>query len=378
MTPRRKETALPMDEAPIRFYKFVALTFLIITVILLGLIIFMSSKRATIEITTKESPIDVTLGMTFGEGADVPAVVTTTVLTLQDTFEPTGDKEVEGQATGIITITNDSATPQPLVATTRFLSAEGILFRLFDGVTVPANGSIEAEVYADQDGATGDIGPSTFTIPGLNATRQTQVYGNSTAPMTGGVRAIGILSEPDIARAEEQLRAKAIEQISNLFTESSTDKTVLVNVVNIASESNEAVGDEISEFTVRADIELVAVQYDPALVRSYADASLKQREIDDTEVIQPAGADPVVTFDSYDAEMNAVSVSMFHSGLAMLNAESKQLEKIMFFGKTKDEVRRYLLSLDHVHSVEVKFTPAWIRTVPHVHDHVHVLVKEVK
>ena len=64
--------------------------------------------------------------------------------------------------------------------------------------------------------------------------------------------------------------------------------------------------------------------------------------------------------------------------MTLLNPESKQLDKSMFFGKTKDEVRRYLLKLDHVRSVDIKFSPGWIRTVPYVNEHVEVMVKEVQ
>jgi hypothetical protein len=36
------------------------------------------------------------------------------------------------------------------------------------------------------------------------------------------------------------------------------------------------------------------------------------------------------------------------------------------------------LSMDHVHAVDIKFRPAWMQTVPHVSDHVEVVIKEVK
>ena len=53
MTPRRKETNFAPNQ-PVRFYKFIALTFLIITVVLFCVIIFMSSKEATITVTTTQ------------------------------------------------------------------------------------------------------------------------------------------------------------------------------------------------------------------------------------------------------------------------------------------------------------------------------------
>jgi hypothetical protein len=378
MTPRRKETSLPIDEAPVRFYKFVALAFLVITVVLLGLIVFMSSKRATIEITTKESPVDVNLSMEIGPDAEIPGMIQTITVTTTDFFEPTGDEQVPDIARGTITIKNDSATAQPLIATTRFLSSDNVLFRLEDGVTVPANGSIEARVYADQPGATGNIAATKFTIPGLNETRQREVYGESTEAMTGGLRTIGILSEADIKRAEDQLIARAIEDFKASFSSATGTIEVLVDLISVESSTDTELGEETSSFELAAIIELVGASYDSADVQTFADNSLRQREIDDAEVINPAASAPVVTFNSYNPLTETVTASVFHSGMAMLNPESKQIQKMIFFGKTRDEVRRYLLSLDHVHSVEVKFKPAWIRSVPHVHDHVNVIVREVK
>lgn len=378
MTPRRKETSLPIDEAPVRFYKFVALAFLLITVLLLGLILFMSSKRATIEITTKESPVDVNLSMEIGPDAEISGMIQTVIVTTTDFFEPTGDEQVPDIARGTITIKNGSATPQPLIATTRFLSADNVLFRLESGVTVPANGSIEARVYADQPGATGNIAPTTFTIPGLNETRQKEIYGESLVTMTGGMRTIGILSETDIKRAEDQLVARAIEDFQASFSSASGTIEVLVDLVSVESSTDTELGEETSSFELAATIELVGASYDSVDVQTFADSSLRQREIDDAELINPAASAPVVTFNSYNPLTETVTASVFHSGMAMLNPESKQIQKMIFFGKTRDEVRRYLLSLDHVHSVEVKFKPAWIRSVPHVHDHVNVIVREVK
>ena len=49
-----------------------------------------------------------------------------------------------------------------------------------------------------------------------------------------------------------------------------------------------------------------------------------------------------------------------------------------FFGKNKDEVRRYVLSLDNVYSVDIKYSPAWMQTVPHVADHVSVVIKNTR
>lgn len=368
MTPRRKETTLPTEQ-PVRFYKFVALTFLAITLVLLGVIVFLSSKRVTITIETKKSPVDVSMRV----GADdVGGEMSTSTIAVTKTFTTDGETAVPGQATGMMTIVNDSGIPQPLVATTRFLSADGVLFRLRNRVDVPANGQIEAEVYADQEGEGGNIGPSNFTIPGLNEARQQQVYGRTTAAMEGGVQYRGVVTQNDIVTAEETLREEALVQAQAGLDTSST----LVMLIGDTSETSAAVGDEVTSFDVTLTATALLVRFDQSEVDRLANEAIQRQLVDDAERIEPTTAPPRVTIVGY--EDGEAELELFYAGLAELNPESDQVAKSVFYGKTRDEVRRYVLSLDHVQSVDIAFTPAWLQTVPHVSDHVNVIIKSVK
>ena len=100
--------------------------------------------------------------------------------------------------------------------------------------------------------------------------------------------------------------------------------------------------------------------------------------VDDVEIVEPSKNPPTVVVEEFDLEKGTATIQVFHSGVTMLNPESKQLDKAMFFGKSKDEVRRYLLKLDHVRSIDIKFSPGWMRAVPYVADHVDVIIKEVQ
>jgi len=102
------------------------------------------------------------------------------------------------------------------------------------------------------------------------------------------------------------------------------------------------------------------------------------RAIDDAEIIYPSEEPPAVLLSEYDLDKGTANLDVTYTGVATLNPESKQLQKLMFFGKTKDELRRYLLSLDHVYGVEVNLRPLWTQTVPHVADHINVVVKKVE
>ncbi|OGH73821.1 MAG: hypothetical protein A3C90_00940 [Candidatus Magasanikbacteria bacterium RIFCSPHIGHO2_02_FULL_51_14] len=380
MVPYRKETKMPQNQ-PVRFYKIIALSFLVLTLVLLGLIVFMSAKRATITITAKETPVSVTIPVTIGGAAGgdrLAGSVATTSVRVSQTFSPTGTEEVPGVAIGTITVHNESDTDQALVATTRFLSDGGILFRLKNGVRAPARGAVDAEVYADQEGALGNIVPSRFTIPGLNDARQKAVYGTSAASMSGGVKTAGVLSAKDIEDARAKLLEEARIEGEKLLKSVQGELAGVWSVLDSRIETDAEVGDKITGFTMTMTATALGVFYSAEELQELAGRSLEKRAVEESEIIVPSSAMPSVAFDSYDATAGEAVVSVFYDGLASLNPESKEIDKAVLFGKTREEVRRYLLSLDHVQSVEIDFTPAWMRTVPQVKEHVNVVIKSVR
>ena len=283
-----------------------------------------------------------------------------------------------GVAKGTVTLHNDSAFDQPLIATTRLLTPDGIIFRIKDRVLVPANGTVEVAVYADKEGATGNIGPVLkFTIPGLREDTQKVIYASSDKAMTGGVKTIGVLSEADVKKAEIELSANLEEQGKAILSKMYPDKLAVYSMVNPVLENDGEVGKEVSEFMVKGQATVVGVFYNEDDVKAETNNLLNQRVVSDVENLAKE-FDFSVALDNYDLSAGTAVLKLFANGKAELDPTSKQLDKMMFYGKTKDEVRRYLLSLDHVQSVDIKFSPAWMRTVPHVADHVSVVVKEVE
>ncbi len=125
---------------------------------------------------------------------------------------PADSTRTDGVSGGEVTIINQTGNDQVLIPTTRLLTSDGTLFRIKSRVNVPAHGRIKTRVYADKPGASGDIGPSAFTIPGLSADLQKSITAQSESPMTGGVVASGVLSQSDIDKAEADLREELLGQ----------------------------------------------------------------------------------------------------------------------------------------------------------------------
>ncbi len=382
MSKRRKQTSAAGVEQPVRFYKIVALSFLFLTIGLIAIIVFMTSKRATISVTTKEHPIDIESTVHIGKPEsqyNISGTVTSTVVNLSKTYFPTGSKKETGTSKGLVTLHNTSNSSQPLIKTTRLLTPTGILFRLTNGVTVPAGGSVQAEVYADQPGTSGDVDSITrFNIPGLNATRQTEVYASSDEAMKGGLRSIGILSLADLGNAKEEFRALLQKEGENRLRAAFPNNPGVFMMVQHVIDQSETVGDEVSEFSLIGKATLAGVFYDELAVANTAEQALSKHIVDDVGLIRVTGAPPTVSLERVDIKDNTAELVVYHSGVETLNPESKQLQKMLFFGKDKEEVRRYLLKLDNVYGVDVTFRPVWVGTIPYVPDHVQVVVKKIE
>ena len=371
----------PGNSQPVRFYKFVALTFLVITIVLLGSIIFMSSKRAEITVITKSEPVEVNTSVNIDPeeiDAVVPGFVTSTFVEITKSFSPQGNKTENAVAVGEVTLVNESNVSQPLVVQTRLLSSDGILFRLSAGTIVPANGQVKTAVYADQKGLVGNIAPTTFTIPGLNETKQKLIYAKSETAMTGGVKTIGVFSQEDLTQAQDSLlldlKAKGNEVLSSQIT----DKKGLFDIVQFAFDNDGKLGEEISSFNLTGKATIIGVFYDEEKLKSYTKDMLEKHVVNNSEILQSANENPSVVLSQYNFQSSTAKLTVSNSGLVDLDPNSRELQKIMFYGKTEDEVRRYVMALNHVTGVEMSFHPAWVREVPHVASKVEVTLRQVQ
>ncbi|MDP3963236.1 MAG: hypothetical protein Q8Q39_01940 [bacterium] len=142
-------------------------------------------------------------------------------------FPSTGNREITTRAKGIVTVYNEfSSAPQPLVASTRFRSEDGKIFRTPKAVVIPGAvnvggtvtpGTIEIEIVADEAGESYNIPPGRFSIPGFSGTaRENAFYGISAQAMAGGFNGKSLVVEAsDIEKARQTLVAEvqpALEQ----------------------------------------------------------------------------------------------------------------------------------------------------------------------
>ncbi len=154
------------------------------------------------------------------------------------TLEATSEQQVEKQASGRIKIINNfEEEAQDLVKNTRFQTAEGLVYRVKDSVTVPgykvvggANvpGTLEVEVYADSAGEEYNIGKTKFTIPGFSGMPQfDKITAESVTDMQGGFIGIKkVVSDDAEEDAYDELKTKLEAEFSSKAIVTDVDVTI--------------------------------------------------------------------------------------------------------------------------------------------------------
>ncbi|MBU0670878.1 MAG: hypothetical protein ABH835_01250 [Patescibacteria group bacterium] len=355
-------------------WAFIALSFIVI--IFIGYFAF---AKTTITIIPSEidttADFQVTLNDLEGEMLQKEVSDTLTFTDFSDT-----SKESEGQAYGIVTIYNETAGNQGLVATTRLMSDQGVLFRTQEDITVPAKGSIKANVKADETGSKGDIGPGKFEIVNLDTAKKKLIYGESDQAMAGGIRKIATVTEEDISAASQKLskdlilkateELKAEAQNPDNLSENKAEKTIL------ESEISAEVGDEVDELEVYEKVRVSFLTFDDNKLLAQAKVKLEEElDMGSTLVSEPTLDDIEYQVLSIDEETNDAVIKVTVHGKKIINDQNSILEKGKISNKTKKSISKHYNNFEEIDSVKVDFSPFWVQTAPILEDNINIVVK---
>lgn len=362
-------------------YREIAIGFVALTVLLIGAVVMFSLMRARVEIEPRKMLQSVEFLIGVGSGADgetIPGILEDRIVEGDAQVEATGTKDSEDRASGRITIVNTMEFPQPLVATTRFQTPEGILFRLKNQVTVPKKGSIEAEVSADKPGAYGNIGPSTFVLPGLSAAKQKLVWGESKTPMSGGAKTARIVSADDIARGKLQAVKQVEDETLARFTQEVEGQYGGVTGKALASsvEVSAKAGEAKQSFPLHAKVTMALIAYDRAALETLAKTRLMVSVPQDKELSFFDPGDMMVSLESFDADGDRATLRVYADGDAILKRTSNMLNVEKLAGMSIEEATRYLQSFDAVEKARVSVFPSWLKNIPTLKDHIDIIIKK--
>ena len=201
----------------------------------------------------------------------------------------TGEAEVSRKASGTIIVYNDATTePQRLIATTRFETPNGLVYRIPEGIVIPGKktvagvsqpGSIETIVYADEAGVKYNVGLTDFTVPGLKGgARYTTIYARSKTEMSRGF--VGMeksVSTQDEAKVKSDLEAALRAELTSEARAQVPEDFVLF--ASLSSVAFESLPQTVSAVAGKATVNMRGNLYGVMFKRSDLSNHLAQNKI---------------------------------------------------------------------------------------------------
>lgn len=382
--PAKRAVKIPPKAIPapsLGLYRRIAGVFVLLVAIVLVVVLFVSTTKATIRIQPVENVVEsaflVQVVPTAVVQGKVKGSVVRRTFEQAERFEVSGgeQKEVLGKSGGTVMIVNESSRSQPLVATTRLLSSGGVLFRLDAGVTVPAGASVQAVVHADQEGQTGDIEPNRFTIPGLSTSLQSVIYATSDAPMTGGRKLVSVLAEEQLEQAGAVLEKAMFEKAkSQLVAEAEAGMGNVFEYTVLEKKSDTLPGVESDQFTISMRMEVMGVFYDAKSLSELSEAKLYE-SLQEGFAFRD-GATPVeLTIEAFDVENQTAELRAKRQATSVVSMTNEALERGQFVGLTEQEVEDRLKTAGIAMKVEVDIFPFWARKIPSLKDHIDIVIE---
>lgn len=357
--------------------------------LVLAVPLFFSLGKAEIEIRPKIELADfekeVTLGADFTGSLEswikentLPAKIIEEERTLEKNFSATGETAVERRAQGTIRVYNEySANSQIFVENTRFVSADGKLFRSTEKTIVPGQryeggklkaGFVDVRVTAAEFGEEYNIEPTTFSIPGLLGTEMyTSFYAKSFSSMQEGFKGRAPqVTEGDIKRSQESLKNEVFEQSLNALQKKwpygSLNNNELVSREILEESCGARPQDTVESFSCTIKIHTKALVFKKEDFEKFA-ANILSSIIQEGKEIKEGALD--LTYSVIDknletgwAKINLVAIAQVYS------PPDDNLLKRATAGKTENEVRILLESQPNIEDSTVKFWPFWLNKVP--------------
>ncbi|OGL73962.1 hypothetical protein A3E39_01970 [Candidatus Uhrbacteria bacterium RIFCSPHIGHO2_12_FULL_60_25] len=375
---RHHREPFPAPPSP-GIYRKIAYSFVALTVIIVFAALWFSSVRATVtvkatrEATPVEASVDVARSPAQGQ---LPGRV------VQGVFEKIQEFVVTGQGataedtvvTGKARITNTTSKDQPLIKTTRLLTADGRLYRISSTVTVPAKGSVDVEAYSDKAEKQYVLPAGTkFTIPGLSESLQKLITAESLNAFAGGQRTVKALTQGDVDAAEKELEKAVTDQAKKtLLAEVGdgrfTEAVYLVKTID--KKSNVKLGEEADRFLMSLKLDVTGVFYPKVDMESLVRERINERVPEGRSIVSYEPSKTVFTVSQVDVKNERATVTLKADVTTKLSDKSPNLTKDLIAGLPIDEAEQKLKSVEGVESASITVRPSWVRRLPTLKDHI--------
>lgn len=398
-------------------YRRIAYTFIGLTVIVVLGVLWLTSVRAEVLVKLKRDAVRLdgvvevareprdgqipgrvvqgtyTKTREFQVAVNAPAPVPTPT----PTPAPAPASEPESNdviARGTVKIINNYSRAQTLVKTTRLLTPDGKLYRIDATVNVPAKSELTVPAYSDKPGREFVLTePTKFTIPGLFVDLQTFIYAETMGAFTAvprGTTSPAVPSAPSTPRPAASANARAVsyedlENAKKSLTDEVLDEAMkalaaqvenkesmeVVYVVKVADESRNAnVGQVTDSFLYSIKLDVTAVYYSKDDMQALVRSRLRERVPPGREFLPFSGGAVTYALESADPKTEVSAMRVTADAEYRLSPTSPLLQKSVIAGKSIEDAKSLLKSIEGVEDVEITVRPSWLGSLPALKDRI--------
>ncbi|PID30505.1 hypothetical protein CR983_02520 [Candidatus Saccharibacteria bacterium] len=338
------------------------------------------APHATVILSARTSDVPINQRVTLSPSSEtsvkktvIQAESQTIQQDVKQAFDATGKKDVGEKASGTVSFYCDSFSSLvrgvSISAGTKLKSSSGKIFVTSSKVSlsVTSNGSGSTSVTAAERGASSNGASGSLKGSGLPSC----VSAKLEDPTSGGTdKTITVVTQGDIdkarAAAEKQLNEKAAaaalrekfgDEYIIIKQTLRTDLSSVKSSIGAGGEASngKAAIEGTAEYTMLALQKSTLDDYLSQIVRERIDESDQQR-------VYESGAESV-SFTNVDTSERGAQVTLSTNGKIGPKVEEEQIKKIAA-GKRYGDVQSELEAINGIESVDVKFSPFWVRAVP--------------
>ncbi|MFO0780426.1 MAG: hypothetical protein U0519_00820 [Candidatus Gracilibacteria bacterium] len=393
----------------------------VVSVIILLTISYIALPGATIKLEPKSNVLQTSVNIVLADAEanraeldthplhEIASYTITASIKRPLLYEATG-KDFQGQnARGVITVINTSNQEWPLIPRTRFQTANNIVFRSNDYVTVPPQkdntpGTIDIAVEADQVdalgqvvGDRGNVGAAKFFLPGLSAENQKKLYAESKAAMTGGKTIVSKhITKDDIEAAKQKLmtdlkNSAQAELQSAVAKKNESEKTNLVLLVgDKAFQTTEPritvpanlENQKLESFEIQGELVATGIAYNRDELTNMLKTELKLKTNPEKRLVHIDEESLTYRIFEIDQSAKKVKLTATIKGVEEFQIDPEKENGERLVKKIKDhvvgheikEARDYVQNLPEINKATIDSWPAWAPTMPNVPDNIKIEV----
>lgn len=350
----------------------------------IGITLAAEKKKVDFNFTADKSASGVDTGT-----ATVPAREISFDIDKSQKYPATGKKDVGTKASGTVTISNKSGNQQTLVSGSR-LQTGNLIFRLNSNVTVggatvdglgnAVPGKVDGvSVTADQPGDSYNVGPSSFTFPGLNPPYSTLITASNNQPFSGGTtKEVTFVTQTDINSAKDdikkQISSEAQKQVLEKTDRNERYMEGALKINEVSADSTVAVNGEANEFEIKAKSNVISLVFKDEDLKKLAEATLSDQIGSGKEIMESDALTSAAEF--VDGVFDKGKISGRLSGEAYIATKIDQNKlKINLTGETENQAQSDLKAVDGVTSFEIKHFPSFYKRMPRLKNHIYIKIE---